>query len=677
MADNLMRLWRSARGCCLLLAMLALLLALGACVAFGWGLARWTEAAHGPALDVILVLDQSGSLWELGGVGTDPQGLRMEGARLFAAALGVDGNLPAYRLGVVYFGTEARLVAPLTELTRSADQRGAMLAALAEEPQPMGWTDVSAALALARQELLESERSRPDSAKALVLFTDGRPQTPALAAADALRAYMDALRRQVQALADEGVEVHAVLLVNPVNDADPLLHGLYRPLWISLAAETPRVHVHEVRSAADLPLVYHTVLAGLQRTTSQGLAVRQEVADALEASIEVAAGWQSATFVVHTTGADLRVTLEQPDGRPLRADTPGVRHSRPLEGRYETWTVQRPMPGRWRLRAAGQGIVTVWLDYRPLPPTPTATATSSPTTTPTASPTSTPTASPTPTPTATPSPTPTPTVTPLAVAGLDLAILQPLPAARVRPGEAINLAIRVRSNMPYTLSAHLADSSAAVPGRLSLVHEQPGAPGLDLWGGTIGPLSTAGTYTVTVHAAMDVGRGVTLHQVRQATITIEERRSAWPWLAAAGLLGVVTAVVGLRSRRFPPPVPGMLRVTQGPSGSPGGQRWDLSQRRRSQVTLGRSSRCEVALPQDPDLPLRAAVIRCQVRRGEPVPYISDLTGQGLVRVNGQPVAQPTALYDGDLLELGSYALRYENLALRRPQPLPPPHALQL
>lgn len=105
MPDDLLRLWRSARGCCLLLILLALLLALGACVAFGWGLARLTEAADRPALDVILVLDQSGSLWELGGVGTDPQGLRMEAARLFAAALGVE----RVEAGIERDGTRAAL----------------------------------------------------------------------------------------------------------------------------------------------------------------------------------------------------------------------------------------------------------------------------------------------------------------------------------------------------------------------------------------------------------------------------------------------------------------------------------------------------------------------------------------------------------------------------------------
>ena len=90
-------LWRSTRGCCLAIFALALLLLLGACVALGWGVAKWTEAAEELGLDVMLVIDQSGSLWELGGVGTDPELLRMEGARLFAAYLGVDGAAANYR----------------------------------------------------------------------------------------------------------------------------------------------------------------------------------------------------------------------------------------------------------------------------------------------------------------------------------------------------------------------------------------------------------------------------------------------------------------------------------------------------------------------------------------------------------------------------------------------------
>ncbi len=413
MPDELMNLWRSARGCCLAIAALALLLLLGACVALGWGVARWTEAAGEPGLDVLLIIDQSGSLWELGDVGTDPDLLRMEGARLFAAALGVDGAAAGYRLGAIYFGSRPTLLAPLTPLTGQAGQRAALLAALAGDPQPMGWTDVNAALALAYDELFLSPRAQDDTAKAVVLFTDGRPQSETLDTPAALATYIDALRAQIQAFTAEGAAVHTVLLANTASDADPLTAELYRPLWVSLAQQDSSVQFYEARASQDLPVIYHDIVAQLHRSNSQGLVVQETVQDSLQATVDVAEGWQTATFVVHKSAPGLAVTLAQPDGQVLTADAPGVRYNGQLGGRYETWSIDRPAAGPWRVQVAGSGAVALWLDYRLAPATPTATASPSRTATPTA--TASPTASATPSPTNTAALPPTATATPLAV----------------------------------------------------------------------------------------------------------------------------------------------------------------------------------------------------------------------------------------------------------------------
>ena len=114
------RKWK--RSCCLLIVV-GIVLALLLCVAL-LALARRARAqgAGETPLDVLLLIDHSDSMWEKGGVGSDPHLLRLEAAGLFVSYLGLDVCRADHRLGIIYFGTESRLVAPLTPLTDTARQ---------------------------------------------------------------------------------------------------------------------------------------------------------------------------------------------------------------------------------------------------------------------------------------------------------------------------------------------------------------------------------------------------------------------------------------------------------------------------------------------------------------------------------------------------------------------------
>jgi hypothetical protein len=653
-------LWRTGRGCCLAIIALALLLLLGACVALGWGAAKWTQAAGDPGLDVMLLIDQSDSLWELGGVGTDPTLLRMEAARLFAATLGVDGTAAHYRLGAVYFGSQPRLVATLTPLTGQDSDRQALLATLAADPQPMGWTDINAALMLAHQELFTSERAEPDRVKAIVLLTDGRPQTEALTTPAATQAYLDALRSQIQMFSNQGAVVYAVLLRNELSDADPMMRDVYRPMWVGLAEAGQGVTFYDARSSQDLAPIYHDIVAQLHRSNSQGLVVQETVQDRLEATAEVAEGWQTATFVVHKSAPDLKVTLVQPDGRVLMADESGVRFDGQLTNRYETWSIDWPEPGLWRVQVAGRGAVAVWLDYRLAPATPTATASPTRTVTPTTTRTA------TAWPTATPTPSPSATATALAVEAPWLEIVQPQPDASYAVGQSAAVVVSAAHMGPGSITTSLIGGDLAEPVSIVLTMTGDGEEaGVTVWNGETAPLQTTGVYTLTVAGGSELGRGVRLDAQQQVTFAATRRSAVWGWLAGIvlGLSAVVVVGSGIR-RRSRPMLAGVLRVTRGPNGQTVGQSWDLSAQRHRSATLGSGGRCYVSLPGDTLLPERAALIRSALDV-ESGPLLVDLTSQGAVGVNGSPVTRQHELTDGDSIELGSYQLRYENLALRR------------
>ena len=577
--DHIVTLWRSSRGCCLISAVIALLLILGSCAAIGFGLARLTEAAEPSGLDVMLVIDQSGSLWELEGVGTDPTLTRMEAARLFASTLGVDGPLADYRLGVIYFGSTPTLVAPLTSLTRSADGRAAVLDALSAPPQPLGWTDVNAALALAYDHLVDGPNAHPNHARALVLFTDGRPQTADVTTPTADDASLAELRQWIERFASHQTTVVTVLLGNPITDADPQMNAVYRPFWTGLAHNGLAVRFYDVQAGDDLLDVYHEVAAHLQDSQSQGAIVDQAVQGDALLPIDIPAGWAQATFVARKSTPDLALTLLRPDGSSVQPGDPDVRQPGAPGERVEVWAIRQPQAGRWTLRAAGEGIVTLWLDFRPLPatPTPTHTATPAPATS-----TSTPTAAATRLPTATPTASPTWAAAILVAPAID--------------GEA---------------------------------PQAPEAPG----------------------------------------------RAPWGWIAFAGAAVVTAGGLGAAARRRrQPALEGKLRTLRTPEGERAGKAWDLGEQRRPTAGLGRGADQTVMLPGDPTLLPKTALIRTdRDSDGKIAPLLVDLSGAGMVQVKGRPRADRYTLADGDVIEIGAYQLRYENVNLRRQaQPWRPP-----
>jgi hypothetical protein len=372
-------LWTSmriVRAGCLGILLFGLLAILGACVALGWGLSR-VAAADPPlaehdepprGLDVGLVIDQSDSLWTMGGTGSDPQGLRMLAARLFAARLAVERERPV-RLAVVHFGSEARLALPLATLS-GAD--ASLEAGALGAPPPMGWTDIGAALAVAEAELFEGPRAAAATRKALVVFTDGLPQTPELGSPDALSEYLAVLERRVRRLQQRGTAVFTVLLRSAATDADPLLEQVYRPFWAQLA-ERGASPFYDLRAAADVAAAYHDIAARLGAGTARGAVLDQVVAGRVRVPVTVPAGWRRATFVALRGGGDLGITVAGPDGRPLDAWVGGPADPPPAGGggQIQVLSVEDPPPGLWTVQADGQGAASVWLDYVPgLPPAP-------------------------------------------------------------------------------------------------------------------------------------------------------------------------------------------------------------------------------------------------------------------------------------------------------------------
>jgi len=143
------------------------------------------------------------------------------------------------------------------------------------------------------------------------------------------------------------------------------------------------------------------------------------------------------------------------------------------------------------------------------------------------------------------------------------------------------------------------------------------------------------------------------------------RRSLWPWVLAfggvkvLGLLGTGYWVV----RRRAPRLEGGLRVLESPPGQPSGRFLDLPSHRR-EVDLDSNG---LPLPgarlgAKPPATLRAV----RGKEGQVGILLSPASAgpesqETVVTVNGLPLSLPHALQDGDVVAVGGWRLRYENL----------------
>lgn len=564
------RVKRRLTGCCLFIVFGGLL-ACGAFLSLSFYLAgrAGAQEAGEPAQDVLLLIDTSPSM-----AGTDPDRLRIEAARLFINVLGLDSGDVAHRLGIIFFGGEARLVAPLTPLTDAA--RRAELVGLLDDPPQIAWTDHAAALILAEETFADSPASA-NTGQAVIILTDGKPEWSLTPAEPETAEAIARLRDSAGRFAARGSPLFIILLQNQAAAADPELETVYVPLWQDLAAANPAVHFYRVHRAEGLLDIYHDIVVKLTGRQTAGIVVETQVRTEHIESVGVEPDLARLTFVVHKNDPALRVTISRPDGQRLEPDQPSVQHGGWSGQLVEIWTVTTPPAGRWQVHMNGRGRVTVWKDVFPAPPTPTVT----------------------PKPTTTPSPTTS--LTPWSTATATL-----LPTATLSPtGITIN-------GQPSVMTV-----SEPVP--------PAGSPAI-WWLGLPLLIVVAG--------------------------------SGWYWLYQVRATSYLSGVL-------------VRAATPGPPGPTLPARLDLDHLARRQLIIGPQPEADIHLPDASDQ--RTPAIRL-IGRLDPdgVPGVIvapaapfELEAE-LPQINNLSLKTEHLLHDGDLITLGAYRFKYENLRRRSP-----------
>ena len=419
------KLFTQSCGCLTVILLAALLILLG------W---FWRDSAAAASLpqaqpptnqDIVLVSDQSMSMFTCDGVGTDPDLLRVDAVNLFAGYLGADGEPGRYRLGLIHFGGQVQPMAPLTDIGSSAMRQ--QLAAVAANPEPIPWTDPLLGIQAAAQMLAAEGRS--DSRQTILLLSDGQPAW----SVDVQRTteeYRAGLRAAVADLAARNISLYIVHLSNPITSCSQEVDVAWLDLWKELATTTPQGQLYTATGPRNLLDVYLNIvrqLVGMPDAEVTASGGTLDGATGLSVPVTVTVPLERMSLVIWKAQPETEVQLFTPQGVLLAPDDVRVRVTgREMQSRQEIWRIEQPEMGIWSVQLAGRGDVIVWQDRVPLPtptpsptlpPTATPTLTPTPTVTPTATPTETPTATPTatathtPQPTATNTPSPTPTAT--------------------------------------------------------------------------------------------------------------------------------------------------------------------------------------------------------------------------------------------------------------------------
>jgi len=596
---------------CLVVTLILLVIAIAALL-FSW---RKAEAAtvplSVPGSEIIVAIDQSGSMSDCEGQpGSDPQLLRQDAARLLVSYLGADSLRTPYRVGVIDFGGNTRQVAPLTNVGDEAARRD-LVQRVSSPPEPIGWTDPLEALQVARQML---QASTGQVQRTVVLLTDGAPAWPGKSSSDDLH-YQEQLRQEIGAYAGEQITLFMVLLRGTPNDCNRNVADYWLALWQELADSTPQGSLYQVANNTDLLPTYHAIVRQMVGATdSRQLlgAAPISTAQPVEAPAVVEQTVEGVVLTILKQG-DVTVTLFKPDGSPVAMGEQGVSM---VETTQETiYYLTAPTPGHWTVRIEGQGQASVFQDQIGLPEplataTATATATPLPTPTPTPTLTSTPTATPTPLPTATPSPTPLPT---------------PLPTSTPSP-----------TSLPTATATPTVTPSA-----------------------TASPTTTETPVPTATETATVLPTATNTATVTPTPTPVPNRagrtRILWPALillmAIVGTGGVVGAQ---RSRR--PYLTGELVMMAVPADQLElAMPRDLGGKRRTKFEVGAKS-----TEREWQLPGWGGALQLQATRDGGV-QLEPTAGD--VAVNGRPVLRATRLHDGDQIRCGEYLIRFDNVRL--------------
>ena len=308
-----------------------------------------------PNLDLVLVIDESGSMWEKNDIPSDlNQGWRIEMAKLFADLLSIDQSGASHRLSLIMFGTEADVVEHLTPI-QEPDLRDAFKESIFDFHNTTHfnsrffYTNIPAALDAAYNEL--ATNGRQDAKKIVIFLTDGKCE---LERAVEMSQCNSRIREIVQDKYVGRFPIYTIAFSKAAYEADPE-SGIYENLWQEIADRTGGQYYKPDKAGRDLLDVYIKILRNLFNLSSEN--VPPPVDSPARQAFEISDHQMQLVFSVVKYDKDIQVSLVRPDGSSVLPTDPDIKYS--TSGMMDSYSIMRPAPGTWYVDLKGDGQVSL------------------------------------------------------------------------------------------------------------------------------------------------------------------------------------------------------------------------------------------------------------------------------------------------------------------------------
>ncbi len=372
----------------LLVAGLILLATLG-------GAVYAAPARHAPAqaqaqersLDLVLLVDESGSAWGRTDPDPDPQhpgqGLppfRIRAAQLLVDLLSVEQGLthPDHRVAVYFFGTQVAEVIPLQSVAGHAAE---ITKKIQDDHYKLGnlkWTDTVAAFSKA-DNILRAQLPNLTRRAVVVMITDGRPETEQAniqdgdntPAAQQLESYLKQNASMIQSIASVPnstgnckslPSAHPIYLLAVDTEATIAYAGTrYVSPEFSNYWSQPNLIGNQYHPVPDFEALSGQVsLLVAELLCAVGEPPTAQIPLPTVRSFDIHQNYTSVIFTIINSDSHTQASVVPPGGSPLLPNSPGVKVVQGAAS--QVWSVSRDQftgtwGGKWNVKVDGTGTV--------------------------------------------------------------------------------------------------------------------------------------------------------------------------------------------------------------------------------------------------------------------------------------------------------------------------------
>jgi hypothetical protein len=276
----------------------------------GWH--NYIERPRSANVDVVLIIDSSGSMWD-----NDPEGKRLDAGKAYLTA-----SLSGDYVGVVDFDDSVRFASPLQRLPENKD---ALIAAI-NTINSSGGTNIGMGVEAGCGVL--QGITTPNYTKGAILLTDGDGY----------------YNNQAQCFIDHGWPIYAFGF-GSANDT------LLEQIATSTGGEYKRLPTSNL--VCEFQSV-RTKIAGGQPSPCTAQVVKPN--ETVQFPVNLLERLLKVTFSISWPGSDVELSLMSPSGRVIDRNTtePDVEHD--LGATYESYGITNPELGEWQVRLFGAEV---------------------------------------------------------------------------------------------------------------------------------------------------------------------------------------------------------------------------------------------------------------------------------------------------------------------------------